>query len=352
MFTRWVSCFVALCLGVLTAVTALELVLRALPVTEGQAAAEPDSNWPVNHMTPHSQYTFSTGWDLEDVHHGRINNMGYVAPFDYQPGSSGVFIVGDSFIEDMMNDYSQSIQGALPALLKSPLPVLNFGIAGGQMPNDLGVAALVGERFRPSWAVVVFTRGNFIRGLHPEPGYFRWTPTGPPGIELLPPRRHSKLALFVRSLAIVRYARANLRADPARLLAIHPGGGTPDSGCAAGLSQQDEARVRLMADNLPSEFKLPASRVILVFDADRESIYSPGNPNSETNCPTRDSLARALLAQAAAARGMGIIDMEPTFRAHFQASGEHFDYLPVDAHWNGTAHKLAAAEVARYINLH
>ena len=36
-------------------------------------------------MIPNSRYTYSTGWNLQNIHRGRINNYGYVAPFDYQP---------------------------------------------------------------------------------------------------------------------------------------------------------------------------------------------------------------------------------------------------------------------------
>jgi hypothetical protein len=90
--------------------------------------------------------------------------------------------------------------------------------------------------------------------------------------------------------------------------------------------------------------------VILVFDADREAIYKPEMAQSGELCSTRDSLARRLLAEEAANYGIEVINMEPVFRTHFLKTGEHFDYLPVDGHWNGVAHRLAAKEVARYIN--
>jgi hypothetical protein len=57
-----------------------------------------------------------------------------------------------------------------------------------------------------------------------------------------------------------------------------------------------------------------------------------------------------MLAQQAASHGFGVINMETVFRKHFLETGDHFDYLPVDGHWNGVAHRMAAQEVARYIN--
>ena len=67
----------------------LEGVLWLLPVLKGTYAADPRPSWPVHTMIPNSRYTYSTGWNLQNIHRGRINNYGYAAPFDYQPGSGG-----------------------------------------------------------------------------------------------------------------------------------------------------------------------------------------------------------------------------------------------------------------------
>ena len=89
---------------------ALELLLQALPVQRAYGG-RPDPDWPAHHMVPNSQYTFSSGWTLEDVRHGHINNLGYAAPFDYQFDTTAIVVLGDSFVESLMNDYSQSLQG-------------------------------------------------------------------------------------------------------------------------------------------------------------------------------------------------------------------------------------------------
>jgi hypothetical protein len=145
------------------------------------------------------------------------------------------------------------------------------------------------------------------------------------------------------------YVRSNLRADLGRLLADR---GSARGGCAAAstLSGTDRALVHYIVEQLPVRFGLPPSRVILLFDADREAIYKPELAGSNELCSTQDSMARRLLAEEAAKNGIEVINMEPIFRTHYLETGEHFDYLPVDGHWNGVAHRLAAKEVARYIN--
>jgi hypothetical protein len=337
----------AFALGVIASCVLLEGVLRFLPVSKGAHGAEPDPSWPAHHLIPNAEYTFSTGWDLEDVRHGRVNNMGYTSPFDYVPGTSGVFVVGDSFIDNQMNDYAESIQGRLPSLLGVRMPVLAFGISGATLPHDLGVASLIASRFKPIWAVVLITRGNFLSGFGAKPGYFRWSSGDAPGIALVPERSHGRLGELIRDLSLVNYARSNLRADFSTLFAdkSRPGNGpcTP-----ATLSDADRRLLRYAAQELPPRFRLPPSHVILVFDADRAAIYS-GDPDA-ARCPPRDQLADRYLASQAAAEGIEVIDLEPEFRAEFAQHGTRFDYLPVDGHWNAQGHAVAAREIARYIN--
>jgi hypothetical protein len=341
---NWFRGAAAFVVGSMLTLAALELVLQALPVQRAYGG-RPDAEWPVHHMVPNSQYTFSSGWTLEDVRHGHINNLGYAAPFDYQFDSTAIVVLGDSFVESLMNDYSQSLQGLLPDLLRQPVPVLNFGTSGGNLAHDLGVAGLVGARFKPTAAVILITRGSFLGGFKSSPGYFRWTTGAGAGVELVP-ERYRSWAELVRRLALVRYVRANLRADLHQLLG--PRGRGPSTGCSpVTLSAGDEALVDFTVSQLPLRLRLPAARIILVFDAERDRIYAPERAEM---CPTRDALALLLLERRATRSGFGVIDMEPIFRDAFHRTGEHFDYSPVDSHWNGTGHRLAAQAVARYLN--
>jgi len=297
-------------------------------------------------MVPYSLYTFSAAWDLQHVRHGHANNMGYAAPFDYQPDGKVMVVLGDSFVESLMNDYSESLQGYLPALLHEPQVVLNFGTAGGNLAHDLGVAALVGARFRVTTVVILLTRGSFVGGFNTSPGYYRWAPGSAAGVELVPERHRGRLVQFLRRLALVRYVRANLRAELGQLLA--PRGRAVKARCTpTALSATDNALVDFVVRELPSRLHVPPSHVILIFDSDRDAIYAP---DKAASCETPDKLALDRLAQRAGASGFEVIDMDPIFRAAFQTRREHFDYQPVDGHWNGLAHHLAAQAVARYIN--
>src|SRR6266540_2520283 len=106
--------------GAAAALLLVELVLRLMPVLNGIYAADPSARWPTRTLIPNSDYTYSIGWNASNIHHGHINNLGYVAPFDYREGAGGVVVIGDSYVESMMNDYAETLQGQLGRDLRSP----------------------------------------------------------------------------------------------------------------------------------------------------------------------------------------------------------------------------------------
>src|SRR5207244_3839296 len=109
----------------LAAGMALAAALHRLPVKNGLAGGDPTPDWPTHRLRPDVHYTFSDAWDLRNVHRGFTNNMGYVAPFPYRPGSDGIAVVGNSFIEGLMNRYEETLQGQLARLLPDAPAMLN-----------------------------------------------------------------------------------------------------------------------------------------------------------------------------------------------------------------------------------
>src|SRR5690348_16426449 len=135
---KLISGTIAFLAGAAAVLVLLELLLRFVPVREGAYAGEPGTTWPAHTLIPNSNYTYSIGWNANNIHHGHINNLGYVSPFDYRDGSSGVVVIGDSFIVTMTNDYGDTLQGVLARELRSPQPVMNFGMSGADLAHYLG----------------------------------------------------------------------------------------------------------------------------------------------------------------------------------------------------------------------
>jgi len=329
----------------------LELVLRVLPVTNGAYAADPSDRWPTRTLIANSSFTYSIGWNASNIHHGHVNNLGYVSPFDYEPGASGIVVIGDSYVESRMNDYDDTLQGQLVRQLREPQRVMNFGMSGADLAHYVGTAQLIGQRFAPSWAVIVITAGDYSGGFAAEPGFFRWAPERDPPVELVPEFKRSETARFMRSLALIRYLRGNLMVGTRDLIHLHHEQDDRDeASCSRNtLSAEDQTLVMKVAESLPRALGLSADHVILVFDSDRKAMYT-ATPAAARECPNRDHLARNRLMEVAALRGLQVIDSAPVFQAYYGSTHERVDHLPQDGHWNPAAHRLMAREVAQVIN--
>ena len=347
LFTRTL----AFGIGVAATLLLLEGLLRVLPVFGGVYAAEPREDWPLHTLIPNREYTYSTGWNLQNIHHGRTNNFGYPAPNDYHPGHGDIAVFGDSYIESTMNDPRDSLSGSLNDYLEPDLEVLAFGMSGAEMPDYLGMSALVSERFSPKWGVFRIGVDDFTNGFDAKPGFFVWDASRSPPIRLLPDVRGSRIGKVARTLGLVRYFRGNVPFTMDRLVQLHRADHVAGkTSCREGiLSTQDEALLAAYAQELPRALKVPAGHVILVFDSDRRRIYAGSRPEQQP-CHTRAALANQRLMQLAREAGMHVIDTEPLFRRHFEAGLGPLDRAPLDGHWNPAAHRLVAEEVARVVN--
>ena len=344
---RRIGLATALAAGVLITLCVLEAVLRLLPVRDGLFIGDPDPGWPGYHYVPHMHFTHSDGWNLENVTHGVTNNMGYVAPFDYIPGDTGIVVLGDSYVESTMNRYEDSMQGQLAALLPDREPVMNFGYSGASLSDYLGMTALVRQRFKIDWLVVVIVPGDFVEGYVPELQFFHWAPDRIPPVQQVP--RYTKSGAMkkaVRTLAIFRYITGQLGATYQSLFGYAQS--KVRSGCpAAKLEPGDEELIQSVMRGFPSAAGIPPSKIILIFDPDIHPLNNTPLRGSRSACTTRDSLARARLASSAAEYGMHVLDMQATFAAYSSAAHEPVDHP--DTHWNATGNRLVAEKVAKVI---
>jgi hypothetical protein len=351
MRVLFVRTMIAVAAG-MVAIVVLELVLRALPVSDGQFAAEPVAEWPIRTFIHDSRYTYSAGWNLENVHHGRINNFGYAAPFDYVPGTSGVIVIGDSFVASIMNDYAETLQGRLPMLLTKRQPVLAFGLAGADMPDYLAMAQTIRRKFSPTWVVVLLTSEDYPRVHHAITGFYEWAPEIPELIRQVPEPRRSEFARIGRTLALVRYVRGNLTFSPSNLIHLRPPPKpVSTSTCSrARLSADDDAILVRWLDGMGSALAIPLSRLILVFDSEREAIHAGKSVEEARRCLPKSAVALLRLQELAREKGANVIDSFGPFDKFYRTTRQRLDYLPLDGHWTPVAHQLMAAEAASVIN--
>jgi hypothetical protein len=294
------------------------------------------------------RFIHSDGWNLRDVIHGETNNLGYIAPFDYTFGEHAVIVLGDSFVENAMNDYRDSLQGQLQIRSAAHLPIMNFGYSGGSLSDYLGVASLAGHKFQAEWVIVVVVPGDFVDGFGSEPGFFRWAPEQAVPIERVADRgTKSSIKKIVRSIALVRYVKGQLGVSLQSLFGYSQG--SKPAGCVAPRLEPGDAKlIERVAESFPSAAGVPPSRVILVFDPDVHPLHDQRLMGGRSLCVTRDSLARKVLAHSAAEAGMHVIDMQPIFAAYVASTSQRIDQP--DSHWNGTGNRLAASAIAEVID--
>jgi hypothetical protein len=323
-------------LGALAVILLIEIVLARLPVIAGIHAGPPDDTWPSARLVPNSRFTYSAGWDLRNVHRGRVNNMGFVAPHDYVRGEAAILVFGDSFVESLMNPYGDTLQGRLGVAGQ----VYNFGVSGAALSDYLGNAATAARLFRPRWAVFVITADDVAESVHARIGHYHFTGAGERAtLALTPPRSHSLMELLLRSAATMRYVRGNLKVTTHSLFKHLPGSSEPAATAAHHLALTIDAFLA----GAPAALGLPAERIILVFDADRDRIYH--GPRGFGGWTPIQLETRAAFIAAAQASGFAVVDTHTIFATEFASSGRRLDHGPEDMHWSPLGHALVARTV-------
>ena len=331
------------CAGAATILVALELALRMLPVSVGVYQTERPDLWPLHSFQAHLPYTVSTTWELRNARQGRTNNYGHLAPFDYVPSARPVIVVGNSYIESQMNDYRDTLQGHLGAMLGATEPVYGMGVSGTSMSDYLAMAGQASAEFAPRAAVFVLVNGDISDSLTDRPGhyYFRETTDGW-NLTLHPKRMYTLLTRIRQSvgdLYLYRYLTQNLRFALPELAPVFRE--AKARGLAAPIEKEAAAQTagvdRFLAE-LPRRSGIEPRCIAFLLDGDRYAIYDPQLASPPADLPE----ARAHFIRKASELGYRVADMQPLFREHYKSHRRHFDHYPIDAHWNGLGHRLAA----------
>jgi len=332
---------VAFCTGAAAALVALELVLCLLPVTFGLYQARIDP-WPLHNFQPHAPFTYSMTWEMQNARHGRTNNYGQIAPFDYVAGAHPVIVVGDSYIEAQMNDYRETLQGRLGAMLASAAPVYGFGASGMSLSDYLALAGQAAAEFAPRAAVFLLINGDISESLIDRPGqhYFRDTADG---LKLaFHPMDGNSLIRRIRQsvgkIHLYRYLRNNLRFTPPEWPPVFREAKARAPAAPGQVAAAQHAAVDRFLAELPGRSGIEPRCIAFLLDGDRYAIYDPRRAFTPADLPE----ARAYFIRRAVELGYRVADLQPLFREHFARHRRHFDFYPVDAHLNGLGHRLGA----------
>jgi hypothetical protein len=74
----WVFATAAVILSIICCLAVAEIVLTFLPVASGLLSVPVNDENPIFHFEPDRPFVFSTGWNLQHVNRGRVNNAGWL----------------------------------------------------------------------------------------------------------------------------------------------------------------------------------------------------------------------------------------------------------------------------------
>lgn len=227
-------------------------------------------------------------------------------------------VVGDSFIEAQMNSYQDTLQGNLDRLLNGQLPVYSFGFSGNSLAEYLAVSRMAKDEFEPRGIVFLIIDNDVKESWTNRSGHHYFKISGNSVTEAYLPfdtgTTSQKLRAKIGDSSLFRYIQVNLaftlegaierRKAPQRTAQVQ--------------SSESEENSRLaykyFLDTLPEASGLPTNRLTLVFDSDRETIYTPSQPpRKRVDSPETQSEFKTLARRL----GYNVIDTEPLFKENF-----------------------------------
>jgi len=359
MHVLW-QCFWVSGLSCLLTLAGLEITLRFFPVTSYVPYQPVNSDSPVARYRPHRSFTYSNHWNFQDIHYGRTNAQGFVSDFDYDADDIRplIAVIGDSYIEARMLNFSRTMQEKIRAGLRGAVRVYAFAMNGSALSQYLAFAKMARDTYRPDALIVNIVSNDFdesFAGIRSRNRFHYFTNDARGNLrpQLIGFYQISRLQEIISQSALVRYAYFHLRITDApqkikRLLRSLPIAAQfqnpAPSPSQSTKKTTDNPETSLRAAKtflklLPEYAGLPPAKIILILDGQRRSLYY--GPHKKDSL--FESMRRYLLKNAPA-MGYEMIDMHPLFQIDFQTNGQRFEFTR-DAHWNARAHELAGRAV-------
>ena len=334
-----------------------ECVLRFLPVADLPVIAPVTQIDPVFHYAPNRSFVYSKDWDLTMVSYGRTNNDGWVNNFDYRKDDPLplIGVIGNSFIEAISVPPDRTAQGHLSESLKGKFRVYSFAASGAPLSQYLVWAAHAVREYKAK-ALIINVVGNDYDESHlsysPQvPGFWIYAPETNGELRLQLRERHvGAIRSVVKMSALARYLFLNLHVKETlsnaqwlrTFVAIDSPtivyAGNTDASADSARIEASIAAINAFFRDLPKYTGLQPDRIIFTMDGFRYPNAANAGKGSYFD------IMRTVFRKTAETLGYEVIDMDPLFFTDFQLHGSRFEY-PRDAHWNPTAHALAAKAI-------
>lgn len=384
---------IAVVLGLLAVLLALEIGLRFLPVFSGMPV---DRESLIYSFVPNTTIQRSMGWNMAGARKRQVNNIGFISdqPYETKSGyaldSTGgkplIAIVGDSYIEAMQVSYQQTTEANLLKSCSDHARVYSFGAQFAPLSQYLSWVAYIEKNFSPKVMVVNIVGNDFDESLLSHqlessgggvPGmqFFDFS-KGDPELVAVPFKAEGLITRALRQSALAQYLVRNVgvvnlineyrnrqndafegNQEQLNTGTKNASGQTRPSVIKkpkefVGNSERSYTSDRLglskkVVDEflfkLPDLAKLPTKSIVLSVDAERPQIYTQ---KGRQDLDSFFSVMRAYFIERAKAQGFEVIDLRPAMITQFDRTGERFEFVD-DNHWNAAGHQLLANQLIR-----
>ena len=353
MMTRYFKYFLVLLTGAVTFFILMETILRMLPVNTGLQMHATNSDYPFMHAYPNQKYTYSYGWAFSNTQHGETNNLGLPNSGNWNTNKPAVLVVGDSYIESLMNEYADTLQGKLGQAFTNT-QVLSMAHSGANAADYLQMMAFAKKQLTLHALVFRIDSKDFLESIpgnagSKEPGH-SWFDGFDEKIRInLQPYVPSKLKELLRYSVLVCYLQKNLKFNP--LQGIKDELNNDGKTMAMGKNNIQTASVaelrpviNFFLEQLPLRSGVPLKATVFVVDCNRKNIYSKWLIPTTFNDDNKDDILNYFSINAKA-KGAVVVDMCPAMEEYVRQTRQRLDFTPMDYHWNPIGHDLAKNSV-------
>ena len=332
----------------------LEIFLRFMPIVNSVNWVPITQEDKILRHSENSEITYSKDWNFKYSNTRRVNNYGFLNDQNYtsNPSTSLIAVIGDSYVEAMLNKYENTFYGKLEKHLSGNSLVYSFGVSGAQLSQYIAWIDYTNKEFNPELFIIPIIANDFDESFYKYKrtrGFHYFNEHSLDGTIYSINRVDSKFRRILLSSSLFRYVFFHLRAGDLlkktkNIIVKKYNNDKTEAryigNVVAEVSRQHELDGMIATDLFFKKLEKiikPNQKVIFILDAVRPSIYSPQSLIDSEN--SFWSKMRVYFSNHESMKNFTLIDMQDYFIKHYNDNELKFEYK-TDGHWNDLAHSL------------
>lgn len=336
-------------IGIIFSLLLIEVVLRLFPVPSGMNLKYGFGTERLLSYTPNTKIVYSRDWDFLYAREGMINREGYhgfCAPIT-QANQPRMWVIGDSYVEALMVDESESLSAHIQRILPS-ISVCSKGISGAPGTEYLAILDHTLKVPAQTIWVVVLNTADIPDSFSAREGFHRYSSELTDALTGTKRTEPAWLALAKES-ALFRFLNYNLNIKSI----------AKQFSCNINPRTCPNSQAQFGVDNEIIEFRKKTSR--LISDLKTRSlkrgeqiivVINAFNPPDFKSDQLRqiDNTQRVIMREELKVADLVFVDVGEAF-AESKDCYKSPCYLFRDGHWSPVGHKVVAEKIVSALSL-